>query len=1118
MKASILIAAAVALIAPSAAFAFPIAVGVAGVGVLGVMAFPVLLFAAGAYWVVRNKGRGLVPSLVLALAATAFIFLSRDYGQEQAAKASLFTKADTAYLSPSIPFPFISIQQQVESAQAVTPAEFVEGMKYGHFKALKISTYPSLFATNGQVAVDDLWRDKAVLVDAVNRLGGRVVLVDDFGGIAASIAGAALHNFGLNVGFLQGGTIALSKFGWGRVDQGLIGNEGLVPVEDYRNWIAAHPKAFVIGLTTDREFVEDGWQFGDKTMTLADFLANYQELVMSFMGREVFIAGFETNDSGATHIAVTMLRDAGVRVHYVMPSPDEILIKPAYFDTYHNDSRTVTVEDAERYILLRPDVEFLDFSEHPWPIGVDFLKGRYHHLPMQEVAKGALSSFVAGLDPSKVYIGLAFDRRTAYHSLLAGQLLTERGAAWLGRFTLASSLTEPFLTVDDLNSDEEQAVYAVRDVGAFVGQRLLGSGVIVAFGFGLLVSLLLLVPRRKHPIRSALAVGGAVMLYACVLQANADFPRIASGYTAFMGAGGVVAAVAMILAARRRAPRIRAFSNYTSILPPKAALLNLAAARGYRVAPGVVVAALDLPAISAECFGRGQYIVRSAMMREASDHGVTAGLFDSFKCASRNDVSTKSAKVFESFASAQEEGFVLVQRYVEAEWYGVIQVQRNERSPWLVCDVGIPNAVTIGDAPVTSCQIPLWDVTGAPSYMRKAALALIDLMEVGAYSLEFAVTRAGRLTILQVNHSKSRACAGLRLREFAKSKVIDVSSVHAEPLSAAIVAALSPGQIFAYGHRRFCLVQSPLKTKLTLRNDIQALGFNAHNLEPVHLVAWVDSYTRCADLHDKCLSDVPSVVSAITEAGNTLGRMNRVATAMLALGGAGVWELEARTAPSSLVGEQVAAGIVPVWAGAEVGAMTGFSATSEFEHYTADELAGEAMAAVSPLSWVKDATSTLLAARLAAIKPSIAELIAVGKGQDLYEQLGVSVGDWDAQFECTTSLLRAQLEQPFASFLLGEARTATCWRIPAKGVLGAIETPSSVVGGGILLLDRCGMEYLPLLKGARAVVAMEGAITSHLMQHAESLKLPVVIGGDIARGLAAGDVVYINPRGGVDRA
>lgn len=201
-----------------------------------------------------------------------------------------------------------------------------------------------------------------------------------------------------------------------------------------------------------------------------------------------------------------------------------------------------------------------------------------------------------------------------------------------------------------------------------------------------------------------------------------------------------------------------------------------------------------------------------------------------------------------------------------------------------------------------------------------------------------------------------------------------------------------------------------------------------------------------------------------------------------------------------------------------VGPLIGFSANESSNDFTADELPESEFCSASPWAWVKDASSQLLSVRLGAIKPAIVLLISAGRGQELYNMLESSVGDWDALSKRERAGELVQTAQPFSAVLLGHARSDTCWRVPPAGIEGAIVTPAAGNAGSVLLLDRCSMSYLPLLRQVRAVIVKEGAITSHLMQHAESLGLPVVIGGEIAEGLTAGQLVRINSRGGVVRA
>jgi len=1104
------------LLSPGAAEAFPIAVGAAGIGVLGIMAFPVALLVAGVYWCYKHRGQGCVPVLGLMALASFMLFLIQDYSQDQANKSALFSSADSSFLSPAIPFPFMEAKEQAASTQAVTPAEFLDGIAEGHFKALKISSYPSLFMQSGQVGVDDIWRDKDLLIRAVNDLGGRVVLIDQYGGIAASVADAAYKNFGLNVGFLQGGTTALSQHGWRMVDRGVsIGGEA-VPVPDYQAWIAGNPDAHVIGITTDNEFVKDGWVFGDQTLTLSDFIANYRELTLALLGKNVFVVGFETNDTGATPIVVDLLTKAGVEVHYVLPESEEILVKPAYFEAYPNDSRTVSLEDAERYVLSRPDVEFLDFSERPWPIGVDFLKDRYHRLPMQEVAKGGLPAFIASLDPAKVYIGLAFDRRTAYHSLLAGELLNRRGAAWLGRFTLASSLTEAFFTVEDLNTIEERVAYDLRNAGASVGYAILGNGTAIASMFGALLGSTAILLRRRRPLGNTALAALGVGVLASVLQARNDFPQVEWSYWAFSVGNTAALVCACLVVWRRSLLPIRPFSQFSPELPPKAELLNLAAKRGHRVVGGFVVAPEDMPALEGHRQNAAKYIVRSAMMREALDHESTAGVYESYVCTA-DEIVQKSIEVFNAFTREGTDGYALIQRYCEAEWYGVIQLQANEKSPVVICEIGSAEAVTAGDGAAQTFEFSLWEASKAPRLIRGAAMALVDLMELGAYSLEFAISRSGRLTILQVNADKSRACAENRLALAAQQLVIEIGSDHPDALSAGIVASLAPGHILAYGHRRFALVTQQWRTRLCLRDDLRALGFGQRIPKAEHLVACVDKYIRGRELVLGCEPCVVAVAKALSDAAHTLGRLNRIASWMLADGNAESWAVSPRDLPSSQVGSLLAENMRPEWVGMPVYPLVGFSVLATDHSYASEEWPTATIEASSPLVWVKDATSILLGVRLAALAPSINMIINAGKADELMEALKTQHGAW-GPFESGAAATLVQHPQTLGAIALNTVSRRGAWRVPVSGVTGRLVTPEVQNGLGILLLDRCSMDYLPLLPSAKAVVARRGAITSHLMQHAAAQGLPVVIGGELPEGIQPGDLVTLTEQGEVVRA
>ena len=155
----------------------------------------------------------------------------------------------------------------------------------------------------------------------------------------------------------------------------------------------------------------------------------------------------------------------------------------------------------------------------------------------------------------------------------------------------------------------------------------------------------------------------------------------------------------------------------------------------------------------------------------------------------------------------------------------------------------------------------------------------------------------------------------------------------------------------------------------------------------------------------------------------------------------------------------------------------------------------------------------MLAIRLSALKPAIDSLIAAGKAHLLLDALKTQVGYWDTDHSSSANETLVQVPVKFADVMLGESAPASSWRLPAGGLKGSIIKPESGNGNGILLIDRCSMNYLPDLNRAIAVIAREGSVTSHLMQHAAAMKLPVVIDAELPEGVSIGTQVTISAKG-----
>ena len=87
---------------------------------------------------------------------------------------------------------------------------------------------------------------------------------------------------------------------------------------------------------------------------------------------------------------------------------------------------------------------FLDFQPAAdWATTRERIRGTVH-IDMEKVARGQMAEELAKLDPTATYAGLGYDRRSSYHSLLAGEYLSEKGpAGW------ASTLSRSYLAESD---------------------------------------------------------------------------------------------------------------------------------------------------------------------------------------------------------------------------------------------------------------------------------------------------------------------------------------------------------------------------------------------------------------------------------------------------------------------------------------------------------------------------------------------------------------------------------------------------------------------------------------------------------------------------------------------
>jgi phosphohistidine swiveling domain-containing protein len=1103
---------------PGSVFAFPIAAGAMAGGALGALMWPVLALLIGSAWLIKTKGRGV--GLILAGVGMLFatLLLHKDFTADRIAELNLYNPAQSSWFDQSIPFEFLEPEQQALSRQAVTAAEFLEGLRDGHFKALQLRTSPSLFTTSNQVFASEIWADQSLLKDAVAELGGRVVLVDQHGGIAGSVAELASSALGLELGFLQGGTNALSQYGWEQLQSELDSNE--LPAIGYQRWVEQNPDAFLLALTTDHEFVSDGWMFGDRTLTLGDLVANFDSLKQE-VGAKAFVAGFETNDIGASAVAINLLKHAGVDTHHVRPDPNEVLVKDPYLKRYQNDDRLLSIDDAKRYMIHRADVAFLDFSEQPWELAGQ-VAGAYHHIPLSEVAAGRLEERLGALDPAMNYVGLGFDRRTSYHSLIAGAHLAELGAGWLGRFTLPNVMSQELLTNEEFVSPTQSFAYVVKTGLGKAGAAVLDTVVLfILAGIASAAVLIIMIRCRKKYVFAV----GSMILYvifeAFALGLN-DYPVNLSRVGSFaLLVTGLICVWYLFIKGDDQGS-VTPSDNEVTKLPAKAANLKTAEAMGYAV-PETVVFSAKRDYLSAPLEMEGKLIVRSAEPSEAREHATTAGIYYSEIVENAKEAKEALLRVFTSFKTQRHASSALVQKFVEADWYGVVQFQENHNTPELVCEYGSHGAVTSGEGEVHRVVIGLnkHGIASAPKPFGKTAEALIDLLKIDAYSLEFALTKDGKLTLLQVNTDKIRACAVRRFIELRDTEFLEVESKHSNPLSAAIIAAMQPGEMVAYGNRRFIRKVSARMMLKNAMSDVNYFGFKSLTSFD-QMIAWIDDAvhpnTDMYDLTGTSTSVVDQVVARLRYVANSYGRLNRLATAALQIGKTCRWAQPPRMLLTTQLAEKSAEGSVYKLNGTSPFPMTTFNAYEQTPDFTLEALGTKAIRAPSPAAYVKDAATFMMMYELGAMREALDHIIRSGKESELMAKLGTQVGYWLPSLSCEWGGTPRFESLPLQHLIEGRGTDSLAIRLPAEGVSGPVTTPHATVESGILIIPSCSMSYLPLLESAKAIIAQSGSVTSHLMQHAAAMGKPVVIDPRLTGCFEPGEWLSIDKAGKVLRA
>lgn len=113
------------------------------------------------------------------------------------------------------------------------------------------------------------------------------------------------------------------------------------------------------------------------------------------------------------------------------------------------------------------------------------------------------------------------------------------------------------------------------------------------------------------------------------------------------------------------------------------------------------------------------------------------------------------------------------------------------------------------------------------------------------------------------------------------------------------------------------------------------------------------------------------------------------------------------------------------------------------------------------------------------------------------------------QQEVVDSIIRGQVAYKIAGSIVGRARVIK-W---TKNILKELERFES---GEIMIITQTKPDFLPYLRKAKAIVADEGGITSHVAIVSRELKIPSIIGTRIATSVIKnGDMIEIDTEKGV---
>lgn len=1079
------LAAGLALSVCLPAHAFPILIAGVGTGLLGAVFLPLALLLAlvlALLWSRPAKnGAAFHPRLVTPVACGLAVFATlavvTPSWKEKAVEA-LAVEAEPSSAAITVRFEYLGKEEQSQLSQAMDADSFIQGVIDRRLEVfwLDKSRVSQFRDMPNRFSIEDVSEDPTALTQAIEGSTKQVVLIDDSGALAGSIARDIAQHFDVDVRFLAGGTNGLNEALWASWQ--LSDTQGSLEFGEWQQHLRGNPDTAVLSVVVPDEFQVDGWIHGDYGLPIGAYLAGFDYLTKQLEGRSVLISGAENTFTGHTWLLVRAMRAAGLDVKYIRPEPGERLVKPPYVSPYQGSDTIMPLDEALLIGEMVGGVTFLDFQGAGHANDDSLSSATVVRIGADRVAKGELGPAIQALNPDGArFIGVAYDKASLYHAVMAGEMVSRSGGVWLGVAVHPDALDGDYhpLTLDSS---------AFRFL-------LTGSTVVIAQVGAALISI---AGDSPEP-----ALFFACMLAGLALGIRATFLRWAATGLAMLAAHSTLLADSWILSSALSASRavgicLVAFSIGALIsremrwhvrqpdqaLPPKIALLLEARKLGFRIPKTTVISRQSistgkLPLIST----RRRLIVRSAARSESSSYR-SAGLYESIRLPVGGDLWAAVDRVLAAEEQEDANPSCFVQPLISEGIFGVLMFGSGPDAHMVLGEYGLSDSVTAGRGRARKLSLPIWSARTADGYWSSPVNALLRLNEtMGATGIEFAITESGDLTLLQVVvDTNGRESLG-RIKRMAKKRVALAAS-HADPLTAAAMAAMAMGgEQIAVGKCRFVLEQP-------LRRVMHAFADDSK-----HLLGWFSPamfFSLPADQLEALFDELDAARA----------RYRRVSTFDLTAGDTELMEhLRAELANAQAI-------------------------YGRFSRLTtlAVEITGVRLARKigEPITRVKARCSEAFDAELNWMAPLFAELLVRGLCEPACRTIGTSLGQVPPKgaLEIGSANGVVTIKELFEGVTL---ESASVWNVPASGFRATLSSSSNFMPGDALLIEDTDIMYLPQLEQCSAVVSINGSALSHLMQHARRLHIPYVVGAGIkGGGQFKQREVVIKPTGEVQHA